>query len=318
MHKMFRELLNNATGISEFIVAVYVDIRNFSKFSQKVESPNVAMYIKRVYMKLIDEYFTNACFFKPAGDGLLILIPYSEQNLCDVLTDTINNCFRAMTDFGSFAVKDRMINFDVPQKIGIGLSRGVACRLFSGDKVLDYSGRPLNLASRLNDLARPSGIVFDTSFGIDCLPTKLANRFEIEKVYIKGISEEEPLEIFFSKDYTTIDPRSKKSIQEIEWHVKKDNRTLKEIKDLGSNFNYKLDNKPVDPEKVRIQISHPTIKRGRKLKGFVTFFDFSDFEYYLEAGKPKIRIQFDALAKRLAEEGIKSNWNITIKIMYPK
>ena len=77
MHRRFRKLLEDATGESEFVIAVNLDIREFTQFSQKVESPDVTMFIKRVYMKLIDEYFVDACFFKPAGDGLLILIPYT-------------------------------------------------------------------------------------------------------------------------------------------------------------------------------------------------------------------------------------------------
>ena len=81
MHREFRELLEKATGFSEFVVAINVDIRGFSPFSKTVESPEVAMFIKRVYMKLIDEYFSNASFFKPTGDGLLVILPYTEENL---------------------------------------------------------------------------------------------------------------------------------------------------------------------------------------------------------------------------------------------
>ena len=57
MHTQFRGHLENAKGQSEFIIAVNLDIRGFSSFSKNVESPDVAMYIKRIYMKLIDNYF---------------------------------------------------------------------------------------------------------------------------------------------------------------------------------------------------------------------------------------------------------------------
>ncbi len=318
MHKAFRELLDKATGTSEFVVAVNVDVREFSKFSKVAESPNVAMFIKRVYIRLIDEYFSDACFFKPAGDGLLILIPYTEENLDEVLTNTVKTRFRTLTDFGSFCVNDRMINFDVPQKIGIGLSRGVACRLFSGDKTLDYSGRVLNLASRLMDLARPSGIVFDADFGIDCLPDEAAKEFEKESVYIKGIAEREPIDIYYSKDFTTIPPRSKQPIEELKWHVQEDQRTLKQIRDLGPRFVYDLTSVPIDPDEIKVRITHPCVIKGRRKKGVISFFGFKDFEYFLVAGKPSIRLQFGALAKRLEEEGVRRTWKIKIEIIYPK
>jgi len=62
-----------------------------------------------------------------------------------------------------------MTNFPTPDKIGIGITRGSVCCIMSGSKILDYSGRNLNLASRLMEMARPSGIVFDESFGLDLL-----------------------------------------------------------------------------------------------------------------------------------------------------
>ena len=56
----------------------------------------------------------------------------------------------------------------------IGISRGTVCRLVSKGKTLDYSGRVVNLASRLMDDARPSGVVFDASVGIDLLSEEQA------------------------------------------------------------------------------------------------------------------------------------------------
>lgn len=79
MHREFKELLKDATGMSEYVIAVNLDIRGFSSFSKKVESPDVALFIKKVYSKLLDGYFPNASFFKPTGDGLLLTIPYNES-----------------------------------------------------------------------------------------------------------------------------------------------------------------------------------------------------------------------------------------------
>ncbi|MCJ7692880.1 MAG: hypothetical protein MUO22_05640 [Sedimentisphaerales bacterium] len=72
MHRNLRKLLENAEGVSEFIIAINVDIRGFSEFSLQVESPDAAMYVKRVYIRLVDDYLTGASFFKPTGDGLLL------------------------------------------------------------------------------------------------------------------------------------------------------------------------------------------------------------------------------------------------------
>jgi len=318
MHNDFRKLLEKAIGASEFVIAINLDIRGFSKFSKVVESPEVAMYIKRVYMKLIDEYFNNASFFKPTGDGLLILIPYTEENLDKTVTNATQICFKALVDFGSFCVNDPMINFNVPQKLGIGMSRGTACRLFSEDKILDYSGRVLNLASRLMDLARPSGIVFDDTFGIECLSEKLTGLFEKDSVYIRGIAEKEPIDIYYSKDYTRISPLNKQPIEEVKWITIEDEKTLKQIRARAPNFLYDLSSKPVDPSQIKVRISHPLVTKGRKVEGTISLFDFDNFEYFLEAGKPTLRLKFNALAERLEKAGVKRGWIVTIKVMYPE
>jgi len=269
-------------------------------------------------MKLIDEYFSNASFFKPTGDGLLIIIPYTEENLDKVVNKTIMTCLHVLIDFGSFCVNDPMINFEVPRKVGIGLSRGSACRLISGDKILDYSGKVLNLASRLMDLARPRGIVFDANFGIELLPGKLIKLFAKESVYIKGIAEREPVDIYYTKDYTRISPLNKQPIEEIKWKRVEDTKTLKQIRDFGPRFEYDLPTKPVDPDKIKVKITHQGVVRGRKREEVIDTFDFDNFEYYLDAGNPRVEIEFDALAKRLEMGGAKDSWDVDIEIVYPE
>lgn len=318
MHREFRELLKKATGSSEFAVAVNVDVREFSSFSKTVESSEVAMFIKRVYMKLIDKYFSNASFFKPAGDGLLIVLPYTEENLQEVAVNTIWTCLAILVDFGSFCTNDPMINFEVPQRVGIGLSRGSVYRLASENKTLDYSGKVLNLASRLIDLARPSGIIFDANFNIELLPDELIELFSEDSVYIKGIAEREPIEIYYTTAYTRILPLNKRPLEKVKWKTKERELTLKQIKDFPSRFIYDLPSTPMDPSRIKVKILHQMIVRGRRRKGYVYTFYFSNFEYYLEAEKPKVRIEFDALAKRLEMNGVKDDWNVTIQIMYPE
>jgi class 3 adenylate cyclase len=249
MHREFRELLEKATGASELVVAVNVDIRGFSSFSKTVDSLQAALFIKRVYMKLIDEYFSNRSFFKPTGDGLLIIMPHNEENLDEVLKKTITSCLKVMVDFSSFCSRDPLINFNVPGKVGIGLSRGSACRLFSEDKTLDYSGSVLNIASRLMDLARPMGIVFDANLGIELLPDRVIKLFEKDYAFIKGISEGEPIDIYRTKNIR-IPPLNKQPIGDMKWEVKEDTKKLKQIKDFGPWFAYNLPSKPINLDQI--------------------------------------------------------------------
>jgi len=305
-------------GVSEFIIAVNVDIRGFSAFSKEVESPDVAVFIKKVYIELIDNYFNDASFSKPTGDGLLITIPYTETNLQDIARNTIGSCFKVVREFENFCANDPMINFDVPKRVGIGLSRGTACRLVSKSKILDYSGRVLNLASRLMDLARPTGIVFDAGFGIELLSDEQIELFEKDSIYLKGIAEREPVDIYYTKNLTTILPVSRQPLEKIKWNTVVDTKTLKQIRDLGPIFIYNLQTEPIDLNEIRVKITHQAIIRGRKRKGIINKFGISNFSYYLDAGRPRISIQFDALAERLEANGVKDNWDVLIEINYPE
>src|SRR5574341_1309548 len=111
MHREFRQLLKKATGHSEFVIAINLDIRGFSSFSKAVDSPEAALFLKKIYTKLIEDYFPDASFFKPAGDGLLIIIPYDEENLAKIIAKTIGTCGLLLAEFGSLCANEPMINF---------------------------------------------------------------------------------------------------------------------------------------------------------------------------------------------------------------
>lgn len=317
MHKELRQLLGEADGISEFVIAVNVDIRGFSSFSTTVESKDTAVYLKKIYMTLIDNYFQDASYFKPTGDGLLITIPYDEKNLEEVAQNTINSCLNALYDFSSFCDNDPMVNYEVPDKIGIGIARGTVSRIANGDITLDYSGRALNLASRLMDLARPSGIVFDYSFSVQLLSEDQLELFEEEEVYIKGIAERSPITVYYTDDLTKISPLNKHALDKVNWKKYEFRRKLREIKKLDW-FKIDLDSEPWDEQEIQVEITYPAARNGRKLEGYVSVINFKDFKYVLEATKPVISINFPKLVEILEKNGVKTTWPVIVKIQYPE
>jgi class 3 adenylate cyclase len=318
MHKELRKLLEKAVGASEFVIAINIDIRGFSSFSMKVESSEAAVFLKKIYIKLIDQYFPTASFFKLTGDGLFIIIPYTEETLKEVINNTISTCLKVLEDFGSICDNDPMINFVVPKNVGIGLSRGAACRIISNRKTLDYSGRVLNLAARLMDMARPSGIVFDADFGIKLFSDEIKEKFSTDNVYVKGIAEHEPIEIYYTKELTQISVLNKQPIGNINWKIQKDIKKMKEIRLFKGSFQYDLESKPIDPNQIKVKITVPKVIKNKIKKGFLATFDFTNFNYKLEAGKPQVRLQFDLLATLLESHNIKDNMDVTIDVMYPE
>lgn len=317
MHRVFRELLDDATGRSQHVIAVIIDIRDFSKFSQKLDSVDVAEFIRKVYMKLIDFYFPFASFYKSTGDGLLLTAHWEEKNLEEVSQKVIESCIKCHSEFGTICDDEPSINFDVPRRIGIGVARGSACCLVSTEKikVIDYSGRLLNLTSRLTQLARPSGIVIDGSFGINLLSDEQQGYFQEDNVYLDGIAEDEPVQVYFTKEFTTIPPRNKRPIAETRWRYVEDVKPFRDLLRLG-RFRYNLESEPLSPDDIKVTVEHHQVIGGKVWQKYSRYHYPQDFAYSMEAGKPILRINFPTLVQALKREGVKKNMNVIIHIAY--
>lgn len=317
MHKTFRRLLEKATGESEYVIAANIDVRGFTEFGKKVESPDAAMFIKRVYMTIIDEYVPGTAYYKPAGDGLLVIIPYDEWTLRDCARDTVKWCLALHKKFSTICKNDPMINFAVPDKIGIGLCRGPVTKIIAGKTILDYSGTVLNVASRLMDIARPSGIVFDEGFGIDLLHPSTKKLFAKESIFVKGIAEHKPMPIFYTAHNTKIAPSYKKPLASVTWKTETFNYTLKEIKTRGSRFIYDLEIEPLDPEQLKVKVSSLAVRSGHIQKGILSFMDFKSYKFDTEAGQPFVEVDFVEMGKKLMAKGVKNNMAVKVEIKYP-
>ena len=84
---------------------------------------------------------------------MLLAIPYKEDSAQILARESMDACLNVVQNFHKICINDPEINFETPQNIGIGLSRGVACRLVSGNQTLDYSGKVVSLASKLMNIA---------------------------------------------------------------------------------------------------------------------------------------------------------------------
>jgi class 3 adenylate cyclase len=196
----FCKKLENAEARFEFVIAVFCDIRSFSSFSKTVESPDTSTFLKHFYLKLLRDYFQDAVFAKPTGDGLLIIFRHNEKNLNQVSELVFSKCFKAIEDFPKMFKSIPIINYEPPDAIGFGIARGSASYLIVGKEILDYSGKTLNLAARLNELARPTGIVIDGNYQDTIIPESIRKNFKEQTVYLRGIAEHEPTKVFYSEE----------------------------------------------------------------------------------------------------------------------
>ncbi|HWN72178.1 MAG TPA: hypothetical protein VNN15_00050 [Solirubrobacterales bacterium] len=316
MHRLFRSELDSAIGVSEFVIAQNIDIRGFSDWSLQVDSAQTALYIKKVYAKLIDRYFANASFVKPTGDGLLVVEAFEEAALNEVATRTVQNAIEIVQTFPELCSDEDMINFPVPGNVGIGISRGTASRLASADRTLDYSGRVLNLASRLMDLARPRGVVFDDGYGINLLPKELAEGFHAESAYLKGVAESQPLAVHCWPDEVEIPAWHQKPLNEEQWEHKQFEMTLKEIRTSSfRRYRVELTPPPLYGAPVEAEVSYPGVTPSGRKATAVRYMAIKPLRH--EAGGLKYaQIDLDDLDKKLTDAQMKPPWKATVKISY--
>ncbi len=310
MLNVFRKLLEKADGRSEFAIVIVCDIRGFSEFSTIHESPDTAMFIKRFYLKLIDDYFPTAQYVKPTGDGLLIIYKYTEDNLNEISKNILEACLKCMDDFYKLFMEDPMINFETPSNIGFGISRGPVCCLFSGRKIIDYSGRLLNLASRLMNLAIPKGVVIDGQYLIDVIPETLRGRFKKRDIYIRSIAEEKTHPIYYLSPEVDLPDYCLHSIKECKWTEERRDITAKNLLKLAGTFRFDLTKKALLPSKVKIGLKYPN------KKGCATTKYLDDFEYKEDAAGPHIVLILSSAKTIIKDEKIKLNTTLELFAEY--
>lgn len=298
MHKALKAALPEARGVSTSIFAIVADIRGFSKFSLLHESPDVAMYIKRVYIRLIEEYFPFASFYKTTGDGLLMTVTFDEDDIEDRARATVDACLRCHREFPNICAGDKMINFEVPSLIGFGVTRGTACCLVSGELVLDYSGQILNLASRLTDLARPEGVILDGQFGIELLSNPVKEKFEPTEVHIRSVAEAEPRSIYILKGVVEVPAYAKMPLDFENWEQVIHEATLAEWR-IRSQWEVPLPRRLRRADGFRAEVTSPKYRSGKPVPGVMTRISLKNVRYAPIAGRPIIIIDPAELVKKV-------------------
>jgi class 3 adenylate cyclase len=309
MVRKFRD----AEGRSEFVIAVVCDIRNFSGFSVGRQAPEIAMFIRKFYEKLLSVYFTDAVFAKPTGDGLLMAFryKYDQADLLAAAESVLTQCQKAIKDYPTMFADDLMINYPLPERIGFGVARGTAFCLFAGDEVIDYSGQILNLASRLNDLAKPGGVVIDGDFLLNVIPKALHEEFRTEEVYIRSIAEDTPHMIYCSKE-VVISEFAKTPINSHTWEKSERVVPYGQIKKVSGIYSIQMPVEPAAKDKCKIKMYWMSIVNP----GHMTSIEVIDFSLVKDAEGNRITFDLASERERFSDEELKSDSEVTICVHY--
>lgn len=303
----FCEKLEKAEAHSEFVIAAFCDIRNFSEFSRNVESADTSTFLKHFYVKLLREYFQDAVFAKPTGDGLLIIFRHNETNLNKISELVLTSCFKALKHFPTMFKSLPIINYAPPTAIGFGVARGSASYLTFQDEILDYSGKVLNLAARLNELAKPSGVVIDGNYQGNIIPQKLRKRFRTKSVYLRGIAEEEPIEILYSSE-TSLPTEALHPLKEHTW-VKKDKIfTVQQLSTI-SRFTVHIPT-PLSRAKIKAECRWPS-----SVESNISFID-CPHEYKVDGNGSGVVFDLAEASAAIARHNLEPESPFTLRVHY--
>jgi class 3 adenylate cyclase len=143
-------------------VVLVCDLRGFSAWTNQVEAiPAMGPCIEALQAALRVAF--SRAWLKGLGDGALLVAEVDRPASSGAVADLLEQVMRkaAQVDLRLAQVCQRLAErYGVPTdlRLGWGVSRGT---VYPHDG--DYLGRPLNLASRLCALARPSGLVIDAA-----------------------------------------------------------------------------------------------------------------------------------------------------------
>jgi len=319
MTKKLLDLLKDAEGRSEYVVSLFIDIRDFSDFASSVDSVDLATYITKIYEKILSGYFPSATFSKPMGDGLFVVIRCNERNIRDIANEVVKNCIKLIQEFGDLCKGENMITFPVPDRIGIGLTRGSVCCIHVGDDIVDYSGKTVNYAARLMDKARPSGLICDYESFHKILSPELMKNFNDDAICLRGIAETQPKRILYTKDTVIINEEDRKPIRETKWTKEITKYTYEVIKSLGDTFRLYMANKPLKTGNIVLTVRHQAYKDGKVIPEIFTYLTYTinrGIMYNQIGNHYFVVINMKDVREKIAADGIPDSEEVTFEITY--
>jgi hypothetical protein len=310
--------LEKACGQTQHVVALIFDIRGFTNFCKNEGDPvNISNFIKRIYIKTIQEDFPDATYYKPTGDGLLVIFSCGLGKEAEITNSVVERAVKLVKEFPTLCKGDKLVYFKTPSNIGIGISRGSACCISSEGEIVDFSGKPLNLAARLSDAARPLGVVFDESVS-SCIPTEdLAKNYVDENIYVKGLAEEESIKVYHTKE-TIISSAYKRPINEPEWVTDLLEFTFEELTNIKAReFEKTLSKTPLDDSQIILRMSY--VLKGGKRSIVVTWkMDDTPNIYYTKVGKEHtVSFNIAYVVKQILEDERRPDLPVKFELIYP-
>ena len=166
------------------LVLIY-DIRGFTAASKRMGTADLGAFMTGAHRTILDLFAeVPPTFVKNLGDGhLLLWESATDAPDADLVAKVVAGAERARTAFTAFVAGREATGTRLPKAVGIGVAFGEVSRQD------DYYGVALNLAARLQNLARPEGLALDRNVfeTVAARDAEVGQAFQRSRVRLKGL-----------------------------------------------------------------------------------------------------------------------------------
>jgi class 3 adenylate cyclase len=190
------KVIKNAITREAFYI--FADIRGFTSWSTKnqLEIPKLLDFTYKCSLDLFGERKEQAYLqrvVKFLGDGFFAVNEYKpddQDDFINKLNDTLYKCF---TFINTFHKKLDSLNLHEKDSLGvsIGVSFGPSLRFNISGQSFDYSGKSVNLASRLCGIGKDRALILEIALDDykDKMQFSVSKHYEIDSREIKNLGE---------------------------------------------------------------------------------------------------------------------------------
>ena len=165
------------------LVLIY-DIRGFTAASKRLHTADLGAFATGAHKAILELFSAHPpTFVKNLGDGHLLLWETGTSPDPALVASVVDGARRARTAFAAFVAGQGAAGARLPKHVGLGVAFGEVSR---SD---DYYGVALNLAARLQNLARPEGMALDTTVfeAVAARDETMKAEFRRARVHLKGL-----------------------------------------------------------------------------------------------------------------------------------